>query len=301
MVNNKNNNFINSLRTMNEENLIYHLKNIKHTPVEIHILKKRLVEIRNNKKIKMREVIMKKKIMEQNETIKQQQTELMNQQIRFQYQLLKEQNRQLSMNLIQQQQQQNVFRNDNYTNFNQNINNYKNNKYAIDRPISSISLNRQNKNMDILGVIPSKQHLNNSNMKIDFVSHPVLTKMPKGQEKELQHPSLVKITQNFDGDHPSMINRSTYNVHKKINGQDFEKFQRQRQLDIEQIYGKQLQQPQQNINKFHVQVEEEENEEDNIDYIKQLIAKKKEKEEDNSDLIKKLDRINFLVNKINSK
>lgn len=108
-----NNHFINSLRTMNEENIIYHIKNIKHTPIEIHILKKRLIDIKNNKITRMKEIMMQKKIMKQNEIIKKQHNELINQQIRFQNEILKEQNKQLILNI-----QHNTSNNQNKDNIN---------------------------------------------------------------------------------------------------------------------------------------------------------------------------------------
>lgn len=258
MVNYKKNDFISTLRTMNEENIIYHLKNIKHTPIEIHILKKKLIEIRNNKKMKMREMMIKKIIMKQNETIEKQKNKLIDQQIRF----LKEQNKQLTTNLMQQQ----------YIYNNQNTN-----RYMIDRPISTMSTNENNSQISNRHIMPRKAK---QNINMSFINHPALTKMPKKNETELQHPSTVKITHQMGGDHPSMVNKSNYSTHKRIGMPELEELQRTREQDIGQIY-------------------EKEQNEDNIDYIKQLIEKRKKN--NNQDLIKKLNRINYLVNKINSK
>lgn len=189
------NNFINSLRTLNEENIIYHIKNIKHTPIEIHILKKRLIEIRNYKKTKMREFMMKQQIIRQNELIRKQQLELLNQKIKFQNEILKEQNKQLNT-----------------------------------------------------------RQLNTRKLPLIEQNYPVLTKLK--QEIELQHPSITKIDNN--------INES------------------QKYQNIKEIYDNQQ------INNN--------NDDDNIEYIKELIKRKNNK----LDLMNKLDRINFLFNKVNN-
>lgn len=328
-----NNDFISSLKSMNEDNIIHHIKNIKHTPIEIIILKKRLVEIRNRKQALLKEKVLENKIKQLDQTIKKQQEQLHNQYLAFQLHLLKEQNKKLieekqnfSKYINKEKHNSNFSNNDfslgpNDRLFNQA--NTLNSKFSIDRPISTMTFNKNDfvesnrfdcsqtplpskvpipigtniasyefqNNMSKYGNINETTNEitqnENPNMKMGFVGLPIMTRVPKGNDNELQHPSSVKIIHDISDDHPSMISRKNFISNKKINGENFNEFQKKRNKDLEEIYNSKVLptneekigptqfSPIHGRNTIKHNKEDDENSSDNIDYIKELLKKKK--------------------------
>ena len=78
------NNFINSLKYMNEETIIYHIKYGNHSLIEIQILKKRLNDINNKKNQENRIILLLNKISYLENIIKNQQNEINNLKIKNQ-------------------------------------------------------------------------------------------------------------------------------------------------------------------------------------------------------------------------
>lgn len=71
-----NDNFINSLKYMDEETIIYNINNVKYNLIETQILKKRLLDINNKKKEMSKEVYFLNKIKYLENIIKNQQIEI---------------------------------------------------------------------------------------------------------------------------------------------------------------------------------------------------------------------------------
>lgn len=73
-----NDNFINSLKYMNEETILYHINYVNHNLIETQILKKRLNDIYNKKKQENKESYLINKITYLENIIKNQQIEINN-------------------------------------------------------------------------------------------------------------------------------------------------------------------------------------------------------------------------------